>query len=124
LLIVSSREVFSAESSLILSLAVSLKEEIESLRDELINIGQEHVTAKDRIKELSAEKVAERTLRLLNSSLSEVCTFAESAEVEALLARSSATRFKDLTDLRETLQKVQPELRSLRAESSELKTLY
>src|SRR5205823_1540832 len=27
-----------------------LKEEIESLRDDLINIGQEHVTAKDKIR--------------------------------------------------------------------------
>jgi ATPase involved in DNA repair len=34
----------------------NLKEEIESLRDDLVNIGQEHVTAKDKIKELSAEK--------------------------------------------------------------------
>ncbi|KAJ5152620.1 uncharacterized protein N7482_009098 [Penicillium canariense] len=127
-----------------------LKEEIESLRDDLVNIGQEHVEAKDKIKELSAEKSAlEETISKLENELAEVRTSNASSsadsekmhndlkdEFERLKTRSAtletdlsaaqqlaATRFKDLTDLRETLQKIQPELRSLRAESSELKTL-
>jgi chromosome segregation ATPase len=127
-----------------------LKEEIESLRDDLVNVGQEHVEAKDKIKELSAEKSAlEETISKLEKELAEVRTSNASTsagseklhndlkdEFERLKTRSAtletdlsaaqqlaATRFKDLTDLRETLQKVQPELRNLRAESSELKTI-
>jgi chromosome segregation ATPase len=127
-----------------------LKEEIESLRDDLINVGQEHVEAKDKIKVLSAEKSAlEETIGKLEKELAEVRTSNASSsadseklhndlkdEFERLKTRSAsletdlsaaqqlaATRFKDLTDLRETLQKVQPELRNLRAESSELKTI-
>ncbi|GLI79499.1 Golgin imh1 [Penicillium ochrochloron] len=127
-----------------------LKEEIEFLRDDLINVGQEHVEAKDKIKVLSAEKSAlEETIGKLEKELAEVRTSNDSSsadseklhndlkdEFERLKTRSAsletdlsaaqqlaATRFKDLTDLRETLQKVQPELRNLRAESSELKTI-
>ncbi|EKV08426.1 Vesicle-mediated transport protein (Imh1), putative [Penicillium digitatum PHI26] len=128
----------------------NLKEEIESLRDDLVNIGQEHVAAKDKIKELSAEKTSlEETIGKLEKELvdlrtSSALTSADSEKAHASLKEEfdnlkvrsvaletdisaaqqlAATRFKDLTDLRETLQKVQPELRSLRAESSELKTL-
>ncbi|KAF7713966.1 Uncharacterized protein PECH_000755, partial [Penicillium ucsense] len=127
-----------------------LKEEIESLRDDLINVGQEHVESKDKIKELTAEKSAlQETITKLEKELAEVRTSnaSDSAdsqklhddlkeEFERLRTRSAsletdlsaaqqlaATRFKDLTDLREKLEKVQPELRSLRAESSELKTM-
>ncbi|CEJ61619.1 hypothetical protein PMG11_10149 [Penicillium brasilianum] len=127
-----------------------LKEEIESLRDDLVNVGQEHVEAKDKIKELSAEKSAlQETIGKLEKELAEVRTSNASSsadsekmhkelkdEFERLKTQSAsletdlsaaqqlaATRFKDLTDLRETLQKIQPELRNLRAESSELKTI-
>lgn len=127
-----------------------LKEEIESLRDDLVNVGQEHVEAKDKIKVLSAEKSAlEETIGKLEKELAEVRTSNASSsadsekmhndlkdEFERLKTQSAtletdlsaaqqlaATRFKDLTDMRETLQKVQPELRNLRAESSELKTI-
>jgi chromosome segregation ATPase len=127
-----------------------LKEEIESLRDDLVNLGQDHVAAKEKIKELTAEKSAiEGTISKLEKELSDLrsnnaSTSADSEkehislkeEFEDLKVRSTtletdlsaaqqlaATRFKDLTDLRETLQKIQPELRSLRAESSELQTL-
>ncbi|KAJ5281957.1 hypothetical protein N7478_007329 [Penicillium angulare] len=127
-----------------------LKEEIESLRDDLINVGQEHVESKDKIKVLTAEKSAlEETIGKLEKELidlrtSNASTSADSEklqkglkeEFEALKIKAAtmetdlsaakqlaATRFKDLTDLRETLQKVQPELRNLRAESSELKSL-
>ncbi|KAJ5885481.1 hypothetical protein N7495_009991 [Penicillium taxi] len=127
-----------------------LKEEIESLRDDIVNLGQEHVEAKDKIKELTAEKSAlQETVDRLEKELAEIRTISASSsadseklhnslkeEFERLKTRSATletdlsatqqlatTRFKDLTDLRETLQKVQPELRTLRAESSELKTL-
>ncbi|KAJ5110511.1 hypothetical protein N7532_001046 [Penicillium argentinense] len=127
-----------------------LKEEIESLRDDLVNVGQEHVESKDKIKELTAEKSAlEETISKLEKELVEIRTSSESStadsakmhtslkeEFETLKVRAAtletdlsaaqqlaATRFKDLTDLRETLQKIQPELRDLRAESSELKNL-
>ncbi|KAJ5633408.1 hypothetical protein N7490_009747 [Penicillium lividum] len=127
-----------------------LKEEIESLRDDIVNFGQEHVEAKDKIKELNAQKSAlEETISKLEKELIELrtssaLTSADSEkmhtslkeEFEGLKVRAATletdlsaaqqlatTRFKDLSDLRETLQKVQPELRNLRAESSELKTL-
>ncbi|KAJ5151604.1 hypothetical protein N7492_009899 [Penicillium capsulatum] len=127
-----------------------LKEEIESLRDDLVNVGQEHVESKDKIKVLNAEKSAlEETIGKLEKELVEIRTNNASSsadseklhtdlkeEFEKLKVRAAtletdlsaaqqlaATRFKDLTDLRETLQKVQPELRSLRAESTELKNL-
>ena len=35
-----------------------LQEEIETLRDDLLHVGQEHVETKDKAKELQAEKVA------------------------------------------------------------------
>lgn len=125
-----------------------LKEEIESLRDDLTNIGQEFVEAKDKIKELSAQKTAlEETIIKLEKELADARTsnaskFADSEkahndlreEFETLKSKSAtletdlsaaqqlaATRFKDLTDLRETFQKLQPELKNLRAQSAELK---
>ncbi|KAJ5715580.1 uncharacterized protein N7483_012761 [Penicillium malachiteum] len=127
-----------------------LKEEIESLRDDLINVGQEHVESKDKIKVLTAEKSAlQETISKLEKELVDLRTSTASTsadseklhkdlkkEFESLKIQSAtletdlsaaqqlaATRFKDLTDLRETLQKVQPELRNLRVEASELKTL-
>ncbi|KAJ5618808.1 Vesicle-mediated transport protein (Imh1) [Penicillium lagena] len=127
-----------------------LKEEIESLRDDLVNVGQEHVEAKDKIKELSAEKSAlEETIGKLEKELVDLRTnsassTADSAKVHGDLKdeferlkvqaatletdlsaaqQLAAARFKDLTDLRDTLQKIQPELRNLRADSSELKTM-
>ncbi|KAJ5219567.1 hypothetical protein N7468_008771 [Penicillium chermesinum] len=127
-----------------------LKEEIESLREDLVNVGQEHVESKDKIKVLSAEKSAlEETISRLEKELVDLRTSTESSsadsekthnslkeEFEGLKVRAATletdlsaaqqlatTRFKDLTDLRETLQRIQPELRNLRAESSELKSL-
>ncbi|KAL1867376.1 Golgin imh1 [Paecilomyces lecythidis] len=126
-----------------------LKEEIESLRDDLLHLGQDHVEAKDKIKELTAEKAAlEASLAKLEKELTELQTSNASStagsekahndlkvEFEELKVKATtletdlsaaqqlaASRFKDLTDLRETLQKLQPELRTLRSESAELKT--
>lgn len=125
-----------------------LKEEIESLRDDLLQLGQDNVGAKDQIKELLTEKVDfEQKISTLEKEVLDLQAYNASSsadsekanrdlmtEFEDLKARSAAlqmdlfaaqqlaaARFKDLTDLRETLQKVQPELRNLRAESAELK---
>ncbi|EEP77949.1 predicted protein [Uncinocarpus reesii 1704] len=126
----------------------NLCEEIESLREDLMNIGQDHVEAKDRVKELVAEKVAlEKTIAGLEEEIvtlkanSASATDAEKAhkdlmtefqdlktkavalETDLSVAQQlAASRFKDLTDLRQALQKVQPELRNLRQESVDLKT--
>ena len=125
-----------------------LREEIETLRDDLVNVGQEHVTAKDRIKELQAEKaVLEECVHKLENELSEsrAATTLSSAtsqkahedlltEFEQLKTKATslqtdlsaaqqlaASRFKELSEMREMLQKAQPELRSLRIENAELK---
>ncbi|EQL30527.1 hypothetical protein BDFG_06927 [Blastomyces dermatitidis ATCC 26199] len=127
----------------------NLREEIDSLRDDLRDIGQSCVEAKDKVKELLTEKRAlEKTIQELEKELIDLRSSAASsscqaedahkdlaAEFEELKIKATAlqtdlsaaqqlaaSRFKDLTDLRETLQKVQPELRNLRAESAELKT--
>ncbi|OJD22617.1 hypothetical protein ACJ73_06031 [Blastomyces percursus] len=126
-----------------------LREEIDSLRVDLSDIGQSCVEAKDKVKELLAAKEAlEKTIQELEKELIDLRSRAASnssqaedahkdlvAEFEVLKIKATAlqtdlsaaqqlaaSRFKDLTELRETLQKVQPELRNLRAESAELKT--
>ncbi|EFE38997.1 hypothetical protein TRV_06360 [Trichophyton verrucosum HKI 0517] len=125
----------------------NLREEIETLQDEVVSLGQDHVEAKDKVKELLAEKSALEkraaefekeisSLRLSStqSSDAEKAHKGLSVEFEDLKSKAliletdlnaaqqlAASRFKDLSDLRDTLQKLQPELRSLRAESAELK---
>ncbi|TPX22093.1 hypothetical protein DIZ76_013957 [Coccidioides immitis] len=127
----------------------NLREEIESLRDDLMNIGQDHVEAKDKVKELLAQKAAlEKTIQDLESEIVTLKTSSASAssdaekvhkdlmtEFEDLKVKAvtletdlsaaqqlAASRFKDLADLRQALQKIQPELRTLRQESADLKT--
>jgi chromosome segregation ATPase len=125
-----------------------LREEIENLQENLLTIGQDHVEARERIKELEAEKKA---LKERISELEKEVETAASAtrnnsalqseheslkqEFDSLKMKSSTlqsdlaaaqqlaqTRYKDLTDLREVLQKAQPELKSLRQDSAALKT--
>lgn len=127
-----------------------LKEEIESLRDDLVTVGQEHVEAKDRAKELLAEKKAlQTTIADLEMELAELKSTHTSStagseakhnelveQFEDLKRKASSlqtdlsaaeqlanTRFKDITELRSIIQKAQPELASLRAESAELKSV-
>lgn len=127
-----------------------MREEIESLRDELVNVGQEHVEAKDRIKNLIAEKsMIEKTASDLEKELSDLRTsresdFAGSEQAQKDLAAQfddlkmkaanlqtdlsvaqqlASSRFKDLTDLKTILQKAQPELTALRTENGELKAV-
>lgn len=127
-----------------------LKEEIESLRDDLINVGQEHVGAKDKIKELQAEKkFLQDTVSTIEKQLAEIqgsqasenassaqkhqdltaqfddlTTKADVLQTDLSAAQRLATsRFRELSELKTVLQKAQPELTSLRAEVSELRTV-
>ncbi|KAI9769982.1 MAG: hypothetical protein M1840_003693 [Geoglossum simile] len=123
-----------------------LREEVEGLRDDLINIGQEHVEAKEKIKQLDGEKlVLKESVQTLENTVaglrasdasrmeSENALKSLSAEFENLKLRTTAlqtdlsaaqqlaaSRFKDLTDTREVLQKAQLELASLRREAADL----
>lgn len=125
-----------------------LKEEIEGLKDDLLHVGGEHVEAKEMIKELQAEKaaLAEKVLGLereiaelrdrhesnataeqqrqtLAASFEDLKAKADALQTDLTAAEQlAASRFKDLTNLREALQKAQPELASLRGEVAELRT--
>ena len=127
-----------------------LREEIETLRDDLVNVGQEHVEAKDKVKQLVAEKHAlQDTVAELEKEIAELRgTQATStagseqkqkdlvAQFEELKIKAStlqtdlsaaqqlaSSRFKDLNDLRNVLQKAQPEINSLRSEAAEAKSV-
>jgi chromosome segregation ATPase len=126
----------------------AMQEEIETLRQDLLDFGVEHTEAKDKVKELRAEKSAlQERLSALEKEMEELRTGksahesselekkALTTEVDELKAKAvslqtdlsvaeqlAATRFKDLTDMREILQKAQPELTSLRNEVTELRT--
>jgi chromosome segregation ATPase len=125
-----------------------LREEVENMRENLLSIGQEHVEAKDMIKQLQAEKrVLEEELAALESELTSQKRQSKSAEnVEVEFKRMMAeyeelkvkaaslqsdlgatqqlatSRYKDLTELRDILQKAQPEIKTLRAENATLKS--
>ncbi|KGQ01924.1 hypothetical protein PAAG_11315 [Paracoccidioides lutzii Pb01] len=117
-----------------------LREEIDSLRDDLRDIGQSFMEAKDKVNELQTEKQAlEKTIQDLEKELVDLRTNSSSSSAEAEGAHKdlaaefeelkikatalqtdltttqqlAASRFKDLTDLRDTFQKLQPELRTL-----------
>ena len=125
-----------------------LKEEIESLRDELLDIGQEHVIAKERIKELITEKSAlnatasnleeeiaklrtnhlsqaadsDRAQKDLTAQFEDLKIKASSLQIDLSVAQQLASsRFKEITDMRTMLQKAQPELILLRKEATELR---
>ncbi|RMZ91762.1 hypothetical protein DV736_g1006, partial [Chaetothyriales sp. CBS 134916] len=127
---------------------VDLKEEIETLRDDLLHQGEEHVQARDALKmaetarkrladqvdaleaevaaakqKLAKNKVSseahQKTVQELEESKGNLSSLQKDLNVAEQLA---AARFKDLTDLKELLAKVQPELRNLRNEADELKT--
>jgi DNA repair exonuclease SbcCD ATPase subunit len=125
----------------------ALQEEIETLRDDLLHQGEEHVEARDRLKVVESERKAlvEKTERLeaellelqkamsarsaadedqknVAKELAELKIKSTSLKSDLTAAEQlAATRFKDLSDLRELLSKAQPELKSLRAEIAELK---
>lgn len=125
-----------------------LSEEIETLRDDLVNVGQEHVVAKDTVKELLAEKrdllaivkglereltdlrgaqasdaagskqIEEDFIKQLEELKTKVATLQTDLSAAQQLASS---RFKDLTDLKNVLQKAQPEINALRSEAADTK---
>jgi chromosome segregation ATPase len=125
----------------------ALQEEIETLRDDLLHQGEEHVEARDKLKKAEAERAAltekfeslQVELRQLQLKLSEQATDSEShkktmAELEDFRTKSitlqadltaaeqlAASRFKELSELRDVITKAQPELKNLRAEIIELK---
>lgn len=144
----------------------ALREEIESLRDSLTLIGDDHVVVKDKCKTLQAERdelkknvgsvdsAAVEALRAEKKALEETVTsHAEeiaalkanmgtgkdkdadlTQQLEKLQADSTAlerdlsaarelaqARFKDMTALRDHLNKIQPELNSLKKSNEELK---
>ncbi|KIH94070.1 hypothetical protein SPBR_05482 [Sporothrix brasiliensis 5110] len=126
-----------------------LREEIETLRENLVTIGQDHVQDKETIKSLESEKaalvkqIAELEKQIASSSST---SQTQSTQLQAALAslqkehddakakattlqadlgaaqQLSQTRYKELASLREILQKAQPELKSLRADAATLKT--
>lgn len=119
-----------------------LSEEVEMLRDDLVNVGQELMEAKDTARALLAEKENMLThVRLLEQELAELhrthaSRIAEAAQNERELTtledlkmkastlqtdlsaaqQLASSRFRDLTDLRYLLQKAQPEITALKAE--------
>ena len=126
----------------------SLKEEIETLRDDLLHQGEGHVQARDALKAAQAEKTAlqssiERLEKELHEAREKVALATGSegahqslvANFEELKAKSAtlqtdlaaagqlaSDRFREITELREKLSKAQPELRTLRVEVQELKS--
>ncbi|KIX04308.1 uncharacterized protein Z518_05175 [Rhinocladiella mackenziei CBS 650.93] len=126
----------------------ALQEEIETLRDDLLHQGEEHVEARDALKDAQAQKsTLQEAVDKLEKELMEarkatasnadtekahqdmVEQYAElkgrhsTLEKELAASEQLATaRFKDITDLKELLAKAQPELRSLRNEVAELKS--
>ena len=123
------------------------KEEIETLRDDLLHQGQEHVEARDALKEAQMQKnilqegadKLERELLEARAAIVDgankdkayqeiLVRFDESKQKYSTLEENlraseqlAAGRFKDITDLKELLAKAQPELRILRNEIAELK---
>lgn len=126
----------------------ALQEEIETLRDDLLHQGEEHVEARDALKDTQAQKNSlQEAVNKLEKDLSEArksaATAADTekahkdlleqydelrgkcANLEKDLAASeqlATARYKDITDLKELLSKAQPELRTLRNEVAELKS--
>jgi chromosome segregation ATPase len=125
-----------------------LKEEIETLRDDLLHQGQEHVEARDALKEaqVQTKSLAESVDKLERELLEARAAVASGADKDkahkemveqynglkdkcstleqnlTAAEQLAAGRFKDITDLKALLAKAQPELRSLRSEVAELKT--
>lgn len=127
-----------------------LSEEVEMLRDDLVNVGQELVEAKDAVKALFAEKynmlariqLLEEELAELHSTHASRTAGSEQNERELTVQfedlklkastlqtdlsaaeQLASSRFKDLTDLRYVLQKAQPEITTLKAEVADARAL-
>lgn len=127
-----------------------LSEEVEMLREDLVNVGQELVEAKDAVKALFAEKsnmltrvqLLEKELEELHSTHASRTAGSEQNERElnvqfedlkfkvstlqtdlSAAEQLASSRFKDLSDLRNVLQKAQPEISTLKAEVADARAL-
>jgi chromosome segregation ATPase len=126
-----------------------LREELENMQDNFLSIGQEHVEAKEKIKELRTEKIAlQEQISKLESEIEGYKTQSEASEksgadlvalmkeyevlkdkFEGLKTDHAATqqlatsRYRDLTDLKGVIEIAQPELKTLRAENANLKSI-
>lgn len=127
-----------------------LCDEIETLRDDLVSLGQEHVEVKDRMKRVLAEKgalgmtiqglekelgslreknvssaaEAEQKQKDLTEQFEDLKSKATTLQTDLAAAQLLASsRFKDLTEMRSILQKAQPELIALRNETAESKKI-
>ena len=125
-----------------------LHEEIETLRDDIVNVGQGHVEAKDKVKELMTEKLAlqdsvaglEKEVAALRRAHASSTTGSEQKQKDlaaqfgdlkikattlqtdlSAAQQLASSRFKDLNDLRNVLHKAQPEINTLRSEAAEVK---
>ncbi|TKA28358.1 hypothetical protein B0A50_03825 [Salinomyces thailandicus] len=111
-------------------------EDLQVVKEQLKNVGKEKESlqlAKDasekQIVELKAQNSASDAAhdtkhKSLSGNFEELKARATALEKDLAAANQlSQTRFKDLTDLREHLNKVQPELKKLREESNEFKTV-
>ena len=127
--------------------AKRLREKVEELEENYMEVSNEHVEAKDQIKELKAiKKQLEEKIEALEATIQTQITNKEAQskaeeELSTLKADSeelqyklkslqsdldaaedlASKRFKELSDLKDVLQKAQPELRQLRAESDSLR---
>ena len=126
-----------------------LEEEIETLRDDLLHVGQEHVEAKEQTKILLMEKEAlekqiaaqeAEMVKMQASAASGIASDKKHTEMAEDFAglknkvaglqtdlsaaqQLASSRYKDLNDLRNVLQKAQPEIDKVRSEAAELKNV-
>ena len=128
----------------------NLQEEIDTLRENLIDVGQNCVASRDQVKQLEMDKTAleervrsleeeiaqsgtshasvtaasKEALEVLNRDFGDLKSTAATLQTDLLAAQQlAASRFKDLTTLKEILHKAQPELTSLRSEVANLKSV-
>ncbi|KAI1005545.1 Autophagy-related protein 23 [Podosphaera aphanis] len=123
-----------------------LREEVENMQESLLNIGQEHVEAKEKIKELLQERkqIQETIDPLVNDSDDSKIDSTETPKILAdlkvliekyeILKSESATiksdlgatqqlatsRYRDIVEFRGALRKAQSELARLRTENADL----
>ncbi|KAK3049431.1 Golgin imh1 [Extremus antarcticus] len=103
--------------------------ELDTRRDELDvkyqSLNGEHNASKARVLELETELEASRARSaVLEADLSAANARIASLETDLAASQTLAqTRLKDNADLKEHISKMQPELKKLRLESEELKTL-
>ena len=124
-----------------------LREEIETLKENLLDIGDEHVQAKDQVKKLTAEKTAlaastasleeeiaklraeqvseesKKAYENLASQFEDLTTKANNLQTDLNSAQGLASsRYQEMVDHKTALEKAQPELTSLREEVGTLQT--